>query len=153
MEQWRDLLLRYEDLEARLADPSVYGDAEQLRRVTKELKDLEPVANACRTCQQALADREAAELLLDDAEMRELAREELLDAQARLEEGQETLKMLLLPRDPNDGRNVVMELRGGVGGEEGALFAASLLRMYTMYAQERAGGWTSCLSTRRSLAA
>lgn len=88
---------------------------------------------------QAQQSRAEAEELLHDPEFRTLAQEELAAAKAKQEQLEQDLKRLLLPKDPNDGRNVIMELRGGVGGEEGALFAASLLRMYTMYAQRR--GW------------
>ena len=133
------LILRYEDLQAQLSDPAVYGDAARLRSVNRELKELEPVAEAGRACLQAQKRREEAEALLRDPEFRDLAQEELAGAREELRRLEETLKILLLPKDPNDRRDVVMELRGGVGGEEGALFAASLLRMYTMYAQNR--GW------------
>ena len=135
----RDLVLRYEDLQAQLADPGVYGDAERLRAVNRELKELGPIVETFHQWERAEESRSGAEALLHDPELRDLAQAELLEARAELRRLEEALKILLLPRDPNDGRNVIMELRGGVGGEEGALFAASLLRMYTMYAQSR--GW------------
>ena len=139
LEKLKAIALRYEDLQAQLADPAVYGDAEKLKTVSRELKELEPVVTAYRAYQQAEADRAGAETLLHDPDFRDLAQEELAAAKQRLEELERELTLLLLPRDPNDSRNVVMELRGGVGGEEGALFAAALLRMYTMYAQAK--GW------------
>ena len=139
LEKLKAISLRYEDLQAQLADPAVYGDGEKLKIVSRELKELEPVVEAYRAYQQAEADRVGAEELLHDPDFRDLAQEELSAAKARLEELERELTLLLLPRDPNDSRNVVMELRGGVGGEEGALFAAALLRMYTMYAQSK--GW------------
>ena len=139
LEKLKELTIRYEDLEAQLADPAVYGDGERLKAVNRELKELAPIVEACRAWEQAEARRAGAEDLLHDPELRDLAQEELAAAKGEAERLQEELKRLLLPKDPNDGRNVIMEIRGGVGGEEGALFAASLLRMYTMYAQNR--GW------------
>ena len=133
------LVLRWEDLEAQLSDPAVYRDTEKLRNVNRELKELGPVVETYQAYRQAQQSRAEAEELLHDPEFRTLAQEELAAAKAKQEQLEQDLKRLLLPKDPNDGRNVIMELRGGVGGEEGALFAASLLRMYTMYAQRR--GW------------
>ena len=139
LDKLKALVLRREDLEAQLSDPAVYGDAERLKRINRELKELNPVVEAYQAYRQASADLSAAEELLRDPEFRELAQEELASAKRELERLEQELKFLLMPKDPNDHRNVIMELRGGVGGEEGALFAHSLLRMYTMYAQTR--GW------------
>ena len=138
-EKLKALALRYEDLEFQLSQPAVYGNSEKLRSINRELKELGPVVEAYQAYCQALADKAGAEELLHDPDFRELAQEELAEAKARLEQLEQEIKILLLPRDPNDQRNVIMELRGGVGGEESALFAHSLLRMYTMYAQTR--GW------------
>lgn len=139
LEKLKGLALRYEDLQAQLADSAVYGDAERLKAVNRELKELGPVVEAWRRWERAERERRGAEELLHDPDLRELAQEELSAARAELARLEEELRLLLLPRDPDDGRDVIVELRGGVGGEEGALFAASLLRMYTMYAQSR--GW------------
>ncbi len=139
LDKLKELALRREDLEAQLADPAVYGDSARLREIQRELKELTPIADGWRELKEAEARRAEAEALLHDPEMRELAQEEFQAARAEAERLRERLKILLLPRDPNDGRNVILELRGGVGGEEGALFAGTLLRMYTMYAQRR--GW------------
>ena len=139
LEKLKDLALRYEDLEAQLGNPAVYGDAEKLRRVNRELKELAPVVEAYRAFQAAENRRREAEELLHDPEMKEMAQEELAEAKVELETLKERLTILLLPKDPNDGRNVILEIRGGVGGEESALFAHSLLRMYAMYAESR--GW------------
>lgn len=135
----KELEIRYEDLEARLGDPKIYGDAEKLRQVNRELKELAPVVEAYRACRAADSRRREAEELLHDPELKEMAQEELAEAKAELERLREKLTILLLPKDPNDSRNVILEIRGGVGGEESALFAHSLLRMYTMYAESR--GW------------
>ena len=131
--------MRREDLETQLEEPGIYGDAEKLRAINRELKEITPVVEAYQAYRKAERDRLAAEELLHDPDFRELAQEELDRAKAEIERLGEELKILLLPKDPNDERNVIMELRCGVGGEEGALFAHSLLRMYTMYAQSR--GW------------
>ena len=139
LEKLKALALRYEDLESQLAQPSVYGDAEKLKSINRELKELGPVVEAYKAYAQALADKAGAEDLLHDPDFRELAQEELAAAKETLERLEQEVRLLLLPKDPNDQRNVIMELRGGVGGEESALFAHSLLRMYTMYAQTK--GW------------
>ena len=139
LDKLKDLDLRYEDLESQLGDPRVYGDAEKLRQVNRELKELLPVVETYRAYQAAGSRRREAEELLHDQEMKEMAQDELAEAKEELEQLKEKLTILLLPRDPNDSRNVILEIRGGVGGEESALFAHSLLRMYTMYAESR--GW------------
>ena len=139
LDKLKDLELRYEDLESQLGDPRVYGDGEKLRQVNRELKELLPVVETYRAYQAADGRRREAEELLHDPEMKEMAQDELAEAKEKLEQLKEKLTILLLPRDPNDSRNVILEIRGGVGGEESALFAHSLLRMYTMYAESR--GW------------
>lgn len=139
LEKLKALDLRYEDLETQLGDPKVYGDAEKLRQVNRELKELFPVVEAYRAYRDAEARRREAEELLHDPEIKEMAQEELAEAKVELEALKEKLTILLLPKDPNDDRNVILEIRGGVGGEESALFAHSLLRMYTMYAENH--GW------------
>ena len=139
LEKLKALAIRQEDLEAQLSDPAVYGDGEKLRSINRELKELEPVVAAYRAYRQAEQDRAEAEALLSDPDFRDLAQEELSRAKTEQERLREELKILLLPKDPNDSRNVIVELRAGTGGEEAALFAADLYRMYTMYAQTR--GW------------
>ena len=139
LDKLKDLDLRYEDLESQLGDPRVDGDAEKLRQVNRELKELLPVVETYRAYQAADSRRREAEELLHDPEMKEMAQDELAEAKEELEQLKEKLTILLLPRDPNDSRNVILEIRGGVGGEESALFAHSLLRMYTMYAESH--GW------------
>ena len=139
LDKLKDLDLRYEDLESQLGDPRVYGDAEKLRQVNRELKELLPVVETYRAYQAADSRRREAEELLHDPEMKEMAQDELAEAKEELEQLKEKLTILLLPRDPNDSRNVILEIRGGVGGAESARFAHSRLRMYTMYAES--GGW------------
>ena len=133
---------KYEKLSARMEDPATYADPAVYAELAREQKELEPVVEAWRNVQRLRAGIEEAEALLaaeDDPEMRALAREELAAAQQALPDAELALKTLLLPKDPNDDKNVIIEIRGGVGGEESALFASSLYRMYAMYAERR--GW------------
>ena len=130
---------RYEALARQLEDPAVYGDPEKLKKLNREQKELAPVVEAFRAYRRAESDLRDAQELLSDPEMKEMAQEELESAKETIARLEEELKVLLLPRDPNDSRNVVMEIRGGVGGEEAMLFAADLFRMYTMYVESR--GW------------
>ena len=139
LDKLKELALRYEDLEAQLSDPAVYGDAARLRQINRERKELGPVVETYLAYLQAEQDRAEAEELLHDPDFHELAQEELTSAKLELERLREKLRLLLLPRDPNDERNVIMELRGGVGGEESSLFAYDLFRMYSMYAERK--GW------------
>lgn len=139
LDQLKEIAVRYDELQSRLTDPSVYGDAELLKKINRELKELTPVADTFHAYQKAEEAGRAARELLNDPELREMAQEELETARREMERLTEQLKTLLLPKDPNDSRNVVMEIRSGVGGEEGALFAASLFRMYSMYAESK--GW------------
>ena len=139
LDKLKQIEQRLQEVETALGDPAVYGDRDKLRSLSREQKELTPVVSAYRAyCDAEVRIADAMELL-GDAEMRQLAQEELQEAKADKERLQEELKVLLLPRDPNDDKGVVLEIRSGVGGEEGALFAADLLRMYTMYAERR--GW------------
>ena len=137
---------RLEAVVTQMEDPATYADPDLLRRLTREQKELEPVVEAYRAYGQAEADLASAQELLSDPEMKEMAQEEIQRARADMERLREELKLLLLPRDPNDGKNVVMEIRGGVGGEEAMLFAADLFRMYVMYAES--GGWSLEVTSR-----
>ena len=131
---------RLAEVERQLADPAVYSDRQAMTKLSREQKELTPVVEAYRAYSRAEADIAAATDMLSDPELRELGQEELTAAKAERERLEGELKRLLLPRDPNDDKSVVLEIRAGIGGEEGALFAADLLRMYTMYAERR--GWT-----------
>src|SRR5699024_4521148 len=134
-ERLREIEAKYAELERKMAEPEYYSDAEAYAKLAKEQKELAPLATACREYFKCEADIADAKELLSDPEMAELAREELEAAKARLEELDEEIKLLMLPGDPNDGKNVIIEIRAGVGGEESALFAGSLYRMYSMYAE------------------
>ena len=130
---------RYEELNRRLYEPSVAADPEEYQKIMKEIKSIEELVLTYRDYKTAVqAERDCLEILEDgDSELRELARTELDEAKERIEALSEQLKILLLPKDPNDDRNVIVEIRGGAGGEESALFSAVLFRMYTMYAERR----------------
>ena len=138
-EKLKGIVQRLEALQERLADPAVYADPALMKRLSREQRELEPIAAAWRAYQKAQGDLEAARELLGDPEFREMAQEELQSAKNEMERLEEELKRLLLPKDPNDEKNVIMEIRGGVGGEEAMLFAADLFRMYAMYAESK--GW------------
>ncbi len=136
-EKLKALDRQYAELEARLAAPETYGDPVRVARLNKEQRDLEPVVAAYRTYVRRQKDLADAQALMSDPDMKELAQEEYQAAKADLERLVEEIRILLLPRDPNDDKNVIVEIRAGVGGEEAALFANSLYRMYCMYAESR----------------
>ena len=130
---------RYAELDRRLYEPSVAADPEAYQKIMKEMKSIEEIVLAYRDYKAAVkTEQESLEILESgDAELRELAQLELDEAKEQITELSEKLKILLLPKDPNDDRNVIVEIRGGAGGEESALFSAVLYRMYTMYAEKR----------------
>ena len=140
MQKLRALDLHYADIEGRLGAPETYDDPALVAKLNKEQRDLEPVVTAYRTYLRRQQDLEDAQVLMSDPDMKELAQEEYAGAKADLERLEEEIKILLLPRDPNDDKDVIVEIRAGVGGEEAALFAHSLFRMYSMYADQRR--WT-----------
>lgn len=131
---------RYKELETRIADPAVIADQEQWRSLCKEHSDISPIVAKYREY-RGLCDNieEAKELLASglDKDEKDMITEEIDITKVRIEEVTEELKILLLPKDPNDDKNVIVEIRGGAGGDEAALFASDLLRMYTMYAETR----------------
>ena len=132
---------RYEEIGNLLMDPDVVSDQDQYKKLMKEHKQITPLVEKFREYTAAKASEEEALMLLEDSELdkefKELAQEELNEAKAAIERCADELKILLLPRDPNDDKNVIIEIRGGAGGEEAALFAGSLMRMYSMYAESR----------------
>lgn len=135
----RGVELKYAEIEARLAANETYSDPDLVSRLNREQRELEPLVTAYRTLCKAKENLKSAEELLSDPEMRDLAQEELQAAKEQIEDLEQRIRILLLPKDPNDSKNVIIEIRAGVGGEESALFAHSLTRMYNMYAESR--GW------------
>ena len=131
---------RFEELCARSEQPDFYSDPKKAAAILRERNDLEPIIEAFRAYKQAQQDMRDAQELMSDPEMKELCQQTYLEAKAAMEDLHAQLQILLLPKDPNDEKSVIMEIRGGVGGEESALFAHSLFRMYSMYAQKM--GWS-----------
>ena len=135
-----DLLIRFEEIMGELQEPDVVNDQARFRSLMKEQNDLVPIVEAYKEYKKAKQDVEDSLAMLEeenDEEMREMAKEELSDAKKRIEELEHELKILLLPKDPNDDKNVVVEIRAGAGGDEAALFAAEIYRMYVHYADSR----------------
>ena len=130
---------RYEELCARSEQPDFYADPKKAAKLLREKNQLEPIVETYQGYLQACRDMEDAQELMADPEMKELCQETYLEAKAKKEELHAQLQLLLLPKDPNDDKSVIVEIRGGVGGEESALFAHSLFRMYSMYAARM--GW------------
>ena len=130
---------RYEDLARQMLDPQVIADVQQYRRVSKAWADLEDVVAAYREFKRVEREIAQAEELLQDPEMEDLAQEELTELRGKLQQLEDRIRLLLLPKDPNDERNVIVEIRPAAGGEEAALFAGDLLRMYLRYAERN--GW------------
>jgi peptide chain release factor 1 len=140
-EKLEDVEKRFEEINKRLFDADVVSDVEQYKQIMKEIKNLQPVVEKYREYKDAVKRQEEARALLAEAgadrEIRELAEIELEETRVSIERATDELKKLLIPRDPNDDRNVIIEIRAGAGGEESALFAGSLYRMYTMYAASK----------------
>lgn len=133
-----DLLIRFEELMSELSEPDVANNPDRFRKLMKEQSDLAPLVEAYREykqCNQSIEDSVTMLNEESDEEMREMVKEELNEAKARVEELETELKILLLPKDPNDDKNVIVEIRAGAGGDEAALFAAEIYRMYVHYAE------------------
>ena len=135
-----DLVIRYQEVMGELQEPDVANDPERFRKLMKEQSDLAPIVEAYQEYKKCKQNVEESLMILEeesDEEMRELAKEELNESKARIEELEQELKILLLPKDPNDDKNVIVEIRAGAGGDEAALFAAEIYRMYVHYADSR----------------
>ena len=130
---------QYEELQRRMELPETYSEPRLYARCEREARELQPLVEAYAAWERTEQTMASARELMEDPEMRQLAQEEYQEAREERERLEREIKILLLPKDPNDSKNVIMEIRGGVGGEEGMLFAADLYRMYAMYAEKR--GW------------
>lgn len=139
LDKLQTLANRFDELEARLSAPDLYDDPKNAAALLRERNQLEPIVTAYRALEAAQSAQRDAQDMMSDPELRELAQEEFASARAEAERLTAELKLLLVPRDPNDDKDVIIEIRGGAGGEESALFAHSLWRMYSMYAEKR--GW------------
>ena len=132
-----DMLVHYEELMRMLGEPEAASDTKRFTKLMKEQAELAPIVEAYREYKKAKQSIEDSLQILEeenDEEMRELAKEELSDSRRKVEELEHQLKILLLPKDPNDDKNIILEIRAGAGGDEAALFAAELYRMYCNYA-------------------
>ena len=142
LEKLEGLQARFEEVSTLITDPSVIADQQRYVRLTKEYKELEDLMNARKEYANLLGNlAESKDILMNeqDPEMKEMAREEIQLCEARIPELEEQIKMMLVPKDPEDAKNVVLEIRGGTGGDEAALFAGDLFRMYTKYCESK--GW------------
>ena len=137
LEKLKSLSRKYAEIEYMLSQSEVWADAQKAAALSREKAELTPLMDAYARYEAFRREAESAEELLSDPEMKDLARETLIEARAGMDRVSEELKILLLPKDPDDGKNVIVEIRGGVGGEESALFAADLFRMYEMYAERK----------------
>ena len=139
---------RYEEIGTLITDPSVIADQRRYVKLTKEYKHLEDLLNAANKYKKLLADIEDAKFLIaneSDPDIREMAKEELDANEPQIPKMEEEIKLLLIPEDPEDSKNVVLELRGGTGGDEAAIFAGDLARMYTRYCEQK--GWSVQVSS------
>lgn len=137
LEKLKGLSQKYAEIEYMLSQSEVWANAQKAAALSREKAELAPLMEAYARYETFRQEAESAEELLSDPEMKDLAREALSEARSGMERTAEELKILLLPKDPDDGKNVIVEIRGGVGGEESALFAADLFRMYEMYAERK----------------
>ena len=128
---------KYSSLEARMQEPEVYSDPALYARLAREQKEIQPVVEAYRKYVKAQHDMEGARELMSDPDFKDMAQEEYDSAQEQMRQLEDDIRILLLPRDPNDSKNVIIEIRGGAGGDEAALFAYNLYRMYSMYADSK----------------
>ena len=139
-ERLQSLENKYRELEARLSEPDIFKNQEQYQLLTKERADLNLLVNTFRRFQQVEKELETNQTLLKtepDEEIKELARDEIQQLKEKLAELEEELRLLLLPKDPKDEKNILLEIRAGTGGEEAALFAADLFRMYGRFAERQ----------------
>lgn len=142
LEKLNALIIRFEEIGTLITDPAVMADMKRYVKLNKEYRDLEKIANARNTYKQVLDNIYEAKNILEnenDPELKEIAREELETANSRLPELEEEIKLLLIPSDPEDSKNVIFEIRGGTGGDEAAIFAGDLYRMYFKYCESK--GW------------
>ena len=137
LEKLREIEEKFNVLQQRMEDPEVYSDPTIYAKLAREQKEIQPVVETYKLYEKARKDMEGARELMSDPEFKEMAQEEFDTAESEKERLEDELKYLLLPRDPNDDKNVIIEIRGGAGGDEAALFAHSLYRMYTMYAETK----------------
>ena len=146
IEKLKELAEKYDEIKESLSDPDIVSDIAKYTALMKEYKNLTPIAEKYKEYEKTAKETKEAEELLNstlEKDFKEMVEEEYLAGKEKLSSLENELKILLLPKDPNDEKNVIMEIRGGAGGEEAALFAAELFRMYSMYAEKK--GYKVCL--------
>ena len=141
LDKLEGLVARFEEVSTLIADPNVIADQKRFVKLTKEYKDLSAIMKVRKEYMRSLDDLAEAKAMLSeqDAEIRDMAREEISACEARIPQLEEEIKLLLVPADPQDDRNAVLEIRGGTGGDEAAIFAGDLFRMYSKYCESK--GW------------
>ena len=148
LEKLEGLLIRFEEIGTLITDPAVIGDMKRFVKLTKEYRDLEKISEAAKRYKQILNGIEESRRLLEtenDPEMRDMAKEELDSCTSQLPQLEEEIKLLLVPADPEDSKNAIVEIRGGTGGDEAAIFAGDLFRMYAKYCETK--GWKAEVSS------
>ena len=139
LEKLQPFIDKYNEINKKLSSPEITQDIKQMTKLSREAKNLEPIVEKAKEYKNLLESIEEAKMMLDDEEMAELAKEELKDAEEKLPKLEEEIKILLLPKDPNDDKNIYLEIRAGTGGDEAALFVADLFKAYVRYAEKK--GW------------
>jgi len=139
LEKLKPLIEKYDEINQKLSSPEITKDIKQMTKLTREAKHLEEIVNKTKEYEKALNDLEEAKLMLEDEEMASLAKEEIKELEETIPKMEDELKILLLPKDPNDDKNIFLEIRAGTGGDEAALFAADLAKAYIRYADNK--GW------------
>ena len=139
LEKLQPFIDKYNEINKKLSSPEITQDIKQMTKLSREAKNLEPIVEKAKEYKNLLETIEEAKMMLDDEEMAELAKEELKDAEEKLPKLEEEIKILLLPKDPNDDKNIYLEIRAGTGGDEAALFVADLFKAYVSYAEKK--GW------------
>ena len=148
LDRLEGLVSRFEEVSTLITDPSVIADQKRYIKLTKEYKDLGKIVDARKEyvgCLQNISDAKEMLAMEDDAETKEMLREELSESEKRIPELEDEIKLLLVPADPEDDKNVIMEIRGGTGGDEAAIFAGDLFRMYSKYIETK--GWKMAISS------
>lgn len=144
LDKLNGLVARFEEVSTLITDPNVIADQQRYVRLTKEYKELEDLMAARKEYANLLSNlEESKDMLLHetDADMKEMAREEVAACEKRIPELEESIKLMLVPKDPEDSKNAILEIRGGTGGDEAALFAGDLFRMYSKYCERKGGSW------------
>ena len=139
LEKLQPFIDKYNEINKMLSSPEITQDIKQMTKLSREAKNLEPIVEKAKEYKKLLENIEEAKMMLDDEEMAELAKEELKEAEEKLPKLEEEIKILLLPKDPNDDKNIYLEIRAGTGGDEAALFVADLFKAYVRYAEKK--GW------------